>query len=122
VAVDLATGEWTASGSPGFGALHVPAEEFAKNDNAGQLKKLSANVPEMDVLVVRPGAGAWWIYTAKTSPIDESGRDERALRIDVSAMRPLSDTFPKLNSFHKGDILALIEPRSMRYAVVEVGK
>jgi hypothetical protein len=120
--VDVTTGQWAASGSPGFDAQMIPLDEFAKHDNAGQLRKLSAQVPEMDVLLVRPRTGAWRIYTAKTSAIDEGGRNEGPLRIDVGEMVPLSDSLPKLNSFHKGDILALIEPRSMRFAVVEVGK
>jgi hypothetical protein len=122
IAVDMTTGQWTASGSPGFNAEAIPPEEFAKHDNAGQLRKLSTTVPEVDALLVRRGGGAWRIYTAKTSAVDEAGRNERPLRIDVGAMIPLSDSFPKLNSMHQGDVLALIEPRSMRFAVVEVGK
>jgi hypothetical protein len=122
IAVDLATGQWTASGSPGFEAHGIPIEEFAKNDNAGQLRKLSATIPEVHALLVRPGTGAWRIYTAKTSKVDEAGRNERPLRIDVSAMIPFSSSLPKLNSFRPGDVLALIEPGSMRYAVTEVGK
>jgi hypothetical protein len=122
VAVDLASGQWVASGSPGFDAQTIPLESLAKQDNAGQLRKLSALVPEMDVLLVRPGTGAWRVYAAKTSTIDENGRAARPLQIDVGAMIPLATSLPKLDAIHQGDILALIEPHSMRFAVVEVGK
>jgi hypothetical protein len=122
VAVDIESGQWAASGSPGFDADTIPLQELAKHDNAGQLRKLSADVPEMDVLLVRPGAGAWQLSAAKTSKVDENGRDDRALRLDVGEMMPLTKSQPKLNSLHPGDVLAVIEPRSMRFAVVEVGR
>ena len=122
IAVDIDSGQWAAAGSPGFDAETIPLQELAKHDNAGQLKKLSADVPEMDVLLVRPREGAWQISVAKTSKLDENGRDERPLRLDVGEMIPLSGSQPKLNSIHNGDVVALIEPFSMRYAVVEVGK
>jgi hypothetical protein len=76
----------------------------------------------MEALLVRPGTGAWRLYSAKTSGTDENGRDALALQIDVGQMVPLSDRLPKLDSIHQGDILALLEPQSMRLAVVEVGK
>jgi hypothetical protein len=122
VAVDLTSGQWVAGGSPGFEPQAIPSEPFAKQDTAGQLRKLSALVPEMDVLLVRPGMGAWRIYAAKTSAFDENGREARPLQIDVGEMIPLSGSLPKLDSIHQGDILALIEPQSMHFAVVEVGK
>ncbi|HSY47189.1 MAG TPA: hypothetical protein VLC46_00090 [Thermoanaerobaculia bacterium] len=122
VAVDLASGQWAASGSPGFEPQTIPSEPFAKQDDAGKLRKLSALVPEMDVLLVRPGVGAWRVYAAKTSRIDENGRASRPLQIDVGEMIPLSGSLPQLDSIHQGDILALIEPQSMHFAVVEVGK
>jgi hypothetical protein len=122
VAVDIASGRWVASGSPGFDAQALPSEEFAKRDGAGQLRKISALVPEMDVLLARPGTGAWRLHSAKTSGTDENGRDALPLQIDVARMIPLSDVLPKLDSIHQGDIIALIEPQSMSFAVVEVGK
>lgn len=121
IAVDVTTGQWVASGSPGFDAVPMPLEEFAKHDNAGQLRKLSAQVPEMYVLLVRPGGGAWRMFAAKTSELDETPH-ERPLRIDIDAMKPLGEKMPKLNAIHRGDVVAMVEPRSMRFAVVEVGK
>ncbi len=123
IAVDVESGRWAASGSPGFHAGTIPLEEFAKHDNAGQLRKLSANVPEMDVLLVRPRAGSWHLFAAKTSEADENAHgNDRALRLDVERLKPLTDSQPRLNSIHKGDVVALIDGRTMRYAVVEVGK
>jgi hypothetical protein len=120
VAVDVSTGQWAASGSPGFEAQPIPPEEFVKRDDAGQLRKLSALVPGMDVLLVRPKTGTWRVSAAKTSAVDENGRGADALQIDVSVMIPLSPSLPKLDSIHPGDVIALIEPLSMRFVMVEV--
>jgi hypothetical protein len=122
VAVDIGTGQWVSSGSPGFDAQTIPLDALAKQDNAGQLRKLSALVPEMDVLLVRPGTGAWRLYAAKTSRIDENGLTEAALLVDAGQMIPLSPSLSKLDSIHPGDIIVLIEPQSMHFAVQEVGK
>lgn len=122
VAVDVATGQWTAGGSPGFEAVEIPKEDFAQRDAAGQLRKLSALVPEVDAMVVRPRVGAWRIYAAKTSSVDEAGRDERPLRIDVGVLQPLSPSLQKLDTMQAGDVVVLIEPQSLHYAVVEVGQ
>jgi hypothetical protein len=122
VAVDLASGQWVANGSPGFEPQTIALETLAKQDNAGQLRKLSALVPEMDVLLVRPGTGAWRIYAAKTSGLDENAHGERSLQIDVGQMIPLSASLPKPDALHQGDVIVLIEPQSMRFAVQEVGK
>jgi hypothetical protein len=122
IAVDLASGQWAANGSPGFEAQTIPLGTLAKQDNAGQLRKLSAPVPEMDVLLVRPGTGAWRIYAAKTSALDENAHGERPLQIDVGGMIPLLGSLSKLDAIHQGDVIVLIEPQSMRFAVQEVGK
>jgi len=122
VAVDLASGQWVVSGSPGFEPQTIPPESLAKRDGAGQLRKLSALVPEMDVLLVRPGTGSWRIYAAKTSGLDENAHGDQPLQIDVSNMIPLSGTSSKLDSILPGDVIAMIEPVSMRFAVREVGK
>ncbi len=122
VAVDIGTGQWVASGSPGFDARLIALPEFVQHDDTGQLRKLSAAVPEMYVLLVRPGTGVWGIHAAKTSALDESSHGERRLRIDVTRMVSVSTSLPAPISFERGDILALIEPEAMRYAVVEVGR
>jgi hypothetical protein len=122
IAVDLATGQWVASGSPGFDERKLPLQDFVKADAAGQLRKLSADVPQLDAVLVRPGAGAWMIYVAKTSGLDESARDGGPLRVDVSGMLPLRGSPAPPAAFRLGDILVIIDPLTMRFAVVEVGK
>jgi hypothetical protein len=117
IAVDLTTGQWTASGSPGFDAHPIPPADFTKRDAGGQLRKLSVLVPEMDAILVRPGTGAWRIYAAKTSAVDENGRGALPLQVDVSAMTSLSPSLPKLDLILPGDVIVLIEPQSMDFAV-----
>ena len=96
--------------------------EIVKHDSRGQLRKLAAAVSEMEVLLVRPGEGAWRLYAARTSAFDESSPDERQLRIDVDRMTPMGDTAGAVHTVRPRDIVALIDPVEMRYAVVEVGR
>jgi len=122
IAVDMTTGQWIASGSPGFVAEVIPAGELAKKDNAGQLRKLDLESSEADVLLVRPGAGAWSLFAARTGRLDESAKGDRSLRVDIAGMRALGSSAAGPPAFRKGDIIAVIDARAMRYRVVEVGQ
>jgi hypothetical protein len=121
IAVDLATGQWVVGGGPGFDPVPLQLTDVAKKDNAGQLRKLSADLGEVEVMVVRPGTGAWELYVAKSSKADES-RGAEDLRLDVGSMRPIGNSPASPNALKQGDIVAVIDPYMMRYFVTEVGK
>ncbi|HEX2834372.1 MAG TPA: hypothetical protein VHW00_15285 [Thermoanaerobaculia bacterium] len=121
VVVDIETGQRTIAGGPGYEPLLMPLGEVAKRDNAGQLRKLSAALGEVELMVVRPGVGAWSLYAAKTSRFDESRRDE-PLRVDIGSMIPAGDTPAAPNALRQGDIVTVIDPYTMRVFVTEVGQ
>jgi hypothetical protein len=121
VTVDVQTGSWTAQGSPGYEPRVLSLQDLVRNDNAGQLRKLTANLPEIEVLLVRPGNGAWVLNAAKQSRVDESGRGE-PLRVDVDRATPLGGSTQAAHTFRPGDVVVLIDPLQMAYAVTEVGK
>ena len=122
IAVDVTTGQWAASGSPAFVARAVPTESFAPGrDSVGQLRKLVAQLSQMDVLLVRPGTGAWYVLASKTSLIDENGTDP-GLQIDVSQMQPLASSLAPLAAIQQHDIIAVVDAGSMGFTVEEVGQ
>jgi hypothetical protein len=121
IAVDVQTGRWTAQGSPGYEPGVLALQDLVRSDNAGQMRKLTAKMPEMDVLIVRPGDGAWALYAAKRSRLDEGGRGE-PLRLDVAHAAPLGGSAAALHTLRSGDIVAIIDPLKMAYVVTEVGK
>ena len=122
IAIDLATGHSGASGAAGFRPLPLSDSGLATRDDAGRLRKFTAALPDVDLLLVRPGVGAWQIKAAKTSALDESARSERPLRIDVTRMIPVPGSPSVPESFMPGDVLAVVEPRTLRLAVSEVGQ
>jgi len=121
IAVDLSSGERTVSGGPGFEPVALQLTDVAKQDNNGQLRKLSADLGEVEVLVVRPRMGAWQGYVAKSSKADES-RGNEALRWDLGALRSIGNSPAAPNNLKQGDIVAIVDPYMMRYFVTEVGK
>ena len=120
-AVDLTSGAHIAAPSPGFEPVRVSVTpDLVKNDNAGQLKKLEWPFAEMDLLVVRPGSGAWHLYASKYSGLDENAANQNALRIDVERMIPIGDSPAPPKQFKKDDVIALFDPRWMQFGIVEV--
>jgi hypothetical protein len=121
VAVDVQTGRWVAQGSPGYEPGVLALQDLVRADNAGQLRKVTAKLPEIELLVVRPGNGAWALGAAKRSRLDEGGRGE-PLRLDVSRAKALGGSAAPLHALRPGDIVAVIDPLKMAYGITEVGK
>jgi hypothetical protein len=123
-AIDLASGERVAMPTPGYEAATIlpVTPDLVKNDNAGQLKKLEWPAAELEAVLVRPGEGAWRLYASKYSGLDENAANQQPLRIDVKTMIPIGDSPVPPNNFRPRDVLLLIDPRWMQYAVVEVGR
>lgn len=122
-AVDLASGAAVVVPSPGYDPLRANfGNEQLKNDSNGQLKKLEWAAAAMNVLVVRPGAGAWALYAVKHTAVDETARTNQPLRIDFDSFVAVGDSPKPPGSFKKGDVLIVIDPRRMVYTTLEVGK
>ena len=123
VVVDLTTGGFAAAPSPGYEpARIVITPDVARHDNNGQLKKLEWPFAEMEMLLVRPGTGAWRLYAAKHSALDENAASDEPLRVDIDAFEPIGATASSPKNFRKGDVVALIDPRWMQFGVIEVGQ
>lgn len=124
IAVDLATGSYTAAGSPGyFAAQLAPKAGGLKNDNAGQLRQLELAASELEMLLVRPGEGAWRLHAAKAAKGDENAAElTKPLRIDLRSMQAVAGSAPPPPNFKNGDIVGLIDPQWMKYRVIEAGR
>ncbi|HKS21239.1 MAG TPA: hypothetical protein VJZ76_00460 [Thermoanaerobaculia bacterium] len=124
IAVDLATGAHIEAGSPGYFIVQMPSTANGlKHDNVGQLRKLELAAPELDLLLVRPGEGAWQYYAAKSGQRDENADEmTKPIRIDVRSMQAVDGSTPPPANFKNGDVIALIDPEWMKYRVVEVGR
>lgn len=121
VLVDNDTGEWWALSPPGVATEWMTAKDAIKHSNAGQLRTIGLTVPEMYVMVVRPGVGSWHLYVAKFSRLDRSAGGD-GVAVDISALLPIARGVATPSAFRKGDVVAIVEPRTLRVLVVEVGR
>jgi hypothetical protein len=123
-AVDLSTGANLLFPSPGFQPRRIAiGPELVRADEAGDLRKIEWPFGQMDVLVVRPGWGAWRQFAAKTSAQDENRSNGTiSLRIDASDMTPIGDSAPGPGAMQPGDIVAIFDRHEMQYGILEVGR
>jgi len=123
LAVDLTSGSYAFQTTRGFDPVRVDlAGDVVKNDNAGQLKKIEWQVAEVEAVVVRPGVGAWYVYAAKHSKLDENASNTKPLRLDFDSLTPIGDSPANPHNFRKGDVVALFDPRWLQYGATEVGQ
>ncbi|MEA2491578.1 MAG: hypothetical protein QOH21_3370 [Acidobacteriota bacterium] len=121
--VDMNTGASIALPTPGYEPPRLNlSDELVKHDNAGQLKKLDLVYAEVEILLVRPGTGAWRLNAAKYSQLDESKHSEDPIRLDVESMLPVGDSPNAPHSVKPGDVIAIVDLRWMQYGIMEVGK
>ena len=119
---DLGSGSHVMSATPGYEPPRLTLTNALKNDSAGQVKKLEWPFAEMEIVLVRPGVGAWDVYAAKYSGMDENAANQQPLRIDVSRLAAVGNSGQAPNNFRPGDVVALIDTRWMQYGVIEVGR
>ncbi len=122
-AVDLASGVHTAFPTPGYEPRLIQVnDDLLRHDNAGQLKKLEWPFGEIDIVVARPGEGAWRFYASKSSDVDENRGGSHALRVDLESMTPIGSSPEGPDKFRKGDIVAIFDRGEMQYGILEVGR
>ena len=121
--VDLANGAHAAFSTPGYEPRLIQVnDELLRHDNAGQLKKLEWPFGEIDVLVARPGEGAWRFYASKSSALDENRGGSHTLRVDLGTMTAIGSSPEGPGKFRKGDIVAIFDRGEMQYGILEVGR
>lgn len=122
-AVDLTSGIHAAFSSPLYEPRRIAVDdELLRHDNAGQLKKLEWPFSELDVLVVRPGEGAWRFYASKSSAADENRGEKHTLRVDLGNMTPIGNAPAGPGKFSKGDVIAIFDRLELQYGIMEVGR
>jgi hypothetical protein len=123
IAVDLETGESVADTGPGYPRREVTAGFGLKRNNAGQLSKLENARGIAELLIVRPGRGAWRLSAAKNESVDDARDNPALLRLDASAFRAVEGVpSDDLRHLRRGDVLAMIDPRVMEFYVVPVSE
>jgi len=119
VAVDLATGDFDA-GAPSDFRLHRGNWRGRgidhRRDGRDQIEDAR---PFAEVLVVRPGVGAWTLRLGDGSPADADGAADGRLAAAFDSLEPLAGSPPPPARFAPGDTILLFDPNEMEMVLVK---
>lgn len=114
--VDLSTGAYAVGAPSGFFLRQVafPGRGFEVGA-PGLVNRLRHRFSFVDMLVVRPGVGAWWLRAHDVGPHDHDGADDDVSTTSLEDMEPMGASPPPPDRFGKDDILVVIDPRTLRF-------
>ena len=120
VAFDLTTGA-SVIGAPGG---HV--ERLRITDAADRVRPGAAGIVDflrdrhevVEVLLVRPGQGAWGLAVGDGGASDGDGKNDGAIRLALASLRAVHSTSASLAELAPGDVLAVIDTQTLEYAIV----
>lgn len=114
VIVDLATGA-VATGAPA--GFQVVTTDF---HGRGLLHGLLSDAdgvedtrPFLEIMLVRPGKGAWGATIGDGGDADEAGGNDGKLRLSLGKMRGVQQSGPPPDRFMSGDVIAVVDPNAM---------
>jgi hypothetical protein len=121
VAVDLATGQVAAAAPEGYPLRLVNWRGVGivrGNSHADRVEDARAFA---EVLLVRPGAGAWQLTVGDGSAGDDDGAADGKIAAALDRMTPVAGTDPPPARFDPKDVVVLIDPNRMELTVVQAG-
>jgi hypothetical protein len=124
VAVDLATGLVTVAGPEGF-PLRQPAlpVDAVGRGGGGQPDWVEDVRGYVEVLVVRPGEGAWAATVGDGGENDDDGAYDGRLRASLAGMRGVGEKPAEPpQRFNLRDVVVVIDPNRMEVSVHKVAE
>ena len=123
VAVDVQSGAVATMSGNGTTPVPFPlADSMQVRDTSGLIAKLQLPFIVGDLLIVRPGEGAWHAMGMDGGPADDDHARNGKLSFSIDTLVSFKD---KNNSkpphaLKKGDVIVAIEARTLRFAVLRV--
>ena len=119
-AVDLETGVYSLAVPPGYRLrrLALPPNALRKKDDV--FAQLGVNQGRINMLLVRPGKGAWRIATNDGSLRDDDRKANGSVSVNASALEPLDAKYGELKKFQNRDVMVIIDPNTMTIIATEV--
>lgn len=123
IAVDNTTGAYAVAMPPGspYAPIDVPPNALRRNGK-GELFKIDMPLAIFDLVLVRPGEGAWSGTIADGGSKDDDPRPNGRSAGDIAKLLPLGSSGPPPDRLRKGDVLIGIDPMSLHYFAVTVGE
>lgn len=121
--VDLATGDVAIAAPENSPFVVVPfANGAVRRNDAGEFTRIVGDREYIDLVLVRPGEGAWLFYGEDGHSNDTDRERNGHTTIDPERMRPIGDSPAPPKHLKNGDRLVVIAPYARTIATVEVGR
>ena len=121
VAVELPSGRfglWTPDDSPGR-EVAFP-ENSLRHGPGDRLDRLEDGNDYIELLLVRPGRGAWALTTGDGTPTDESPSSDGLVLAALASMVPVGESGEPPEEYEKDDLLLRVAPARMEYYLARI--
>ena len=120
IAVDLKTGAYAMASPAGFSPLLFDLAGDALNVRGDALADQLVDVADhAEILLVRPGKGAWGKGVGRGGTDDESSPTDAAYKLSLDRLEPLRGADgPSSGKLNAKDLLFVLHPEAMALAVV----
>jgi hypothetical protein len=114
VAIDFETGGWTIGGPPGYSVDIQAFPEASLHANAaGEIDFLEQERQAMEVIVVRPGEGAWVVFATQSRPSNAEQAKHGRLKVVFEGAK-VFESSRTLKQLKKGDVVIGLDSRAMQ--------
>jgi hypothetical protein len=120
VAVDLASGDFDAAAPAGFRLRRVNWHGRGLEHRSDGRDQVEDARSFAEVLVVRPGVGAWTLRLGDGSPGDADGVANGRIAAALDRLQPLAGSPAPPSRFATGDTVLLLDPNAMEMTLVKV--
>ena len=123
VAVDLATGAWAAAGPEGYPLQRVDPPGLAARRGAEEADWVEDTRGYVELMVVRPGVGAWGLAAGDGGSSDGDGAADGRLTVPLDRLRGTGlDATAAPERFDPRDLIFVIDPNEMDFAVRQLSE
>ena len=114
VVVDLSSGEFAVASPPGLN--WVPFESpAADQSSAAQIQLIRDHRGVVELLLVRPGVGAWGLSVGDGGESDDGRAPDGAIRVLPASMHPIGASPGPVSLLQRGDVVVAVDPARMEY-------
>jgi hypothetical protein len=122
VAVDMSSGALAVAPAVNdtYRLTAFPADGFVR-DASGHVTQLALRNGTLELLVVRPGEGAWWGSFHQGGSLDADGINDGQLSLDPRRLQGVPTVSAPAPLFQPGDVVVLVDPDTSEFYTLTVG-
>lgn len=120
--VDLASGRFAVAAPDGtpLREIDFPGNSVTRGPRGG-LEVLENRGEYLEVLLVRPGSGAWGLGVGDGGASDSDNAPDGTIRAALDTMRPLATSDAAPAEFRAGDVVIVVAPHTMEIWATTLG-